>query len=210
MKLIYQICDDIWIHLSSYFDNIKYLLRLRIALNKRSSQFDMERLTFWLKIVEQFYKGQREDYYNFLQNLSHTNIFQANNASAILRELFSNKKCSRTGCFKIFTEISNKNGTCKFHPGRKNSSGFLSCCRERTFQSEGCKKGYHDGFFHNVVFCQRTVETDNVSYNTEHLASPNTISTTSKNSLPKIIDNVLLQTPKTLLSQSNQIKLPKI
>lgn len=202
--LILQLCEDIWIHISSYLDNIKYLLRLKLALNKKCTQFDMGNIPFWLNVTEQFYRGQTEDFSNYLERIAHSSLSPTNNASAMLRDLFSSKKCSRSGCLKVFTEICNNEGVCMFHPGRKKSSGKLSCCRERSFQSEGCKRGFHDGFLHKVVFCQRSVETENVP------SLPLPIKMSSTESLPKIIENVSPQ-KSSINSRSHHLyKLPKI
>ena len=155
MNAYLSICDEVWIIIASYLDNIAYLIRWKIALSKKSSQFSYERKSFWLTLIEQFFHSQILDTNTCLSKIRLSTISDSADTAYLLKELFSKKKCSRSGCLRFFREFKNNHGACKYHPGKKNSSGFLSCCREKSFQTPGCKSGYHDGLFFNMVYCQR-------------------------------------------------------
>ena len=155
MKAYLSICDEVWIIVASYLDNIAYLIRWKIALSKKSSQFSYERKSFWLTLIEQFFHSQLLDTSTCLSKIRLSTISDSTDTAYLLKELFSKKKCSRSGCLRFYREYKNNHGSCKYHPGKKSSSGYLSCCREKSFQAPGCKSGYHDGLFFNMVYCQR-------------------------------------------------------
>lgn len=154
MKL--ALCDDLWIAIFDFVDNIKYIIRLKIALGLKFSQFSFDKRLFWLTIAQRFFGTNIVHWNEYLRRVN----FSAANGSIplLISGLFSPKKCSRSGCFKNFVEASNEFGSCIYHPGKKKSSGYLSCCRQRSFQSMGCTKGYHDSLFHSIVFCTRSSE----------------------------------------------------
>lgn len=155
-----SLCDEVWIQISSYFDDLKSIILWKIALSRKASQFSFERHDFWLTIVEQFYRSRKLDITNFQSKYKSLNLTNAEDMSNYLKSLFSTKKCSRSGCFRTYVEFNNNFGDCKFHPGKKNSAGYLTCCREKSFQAQGCKSSFHDGLFFNVLYCQRVKTCD--------------------------------------------------
>ena len=184
MNAYLSICDEVWIIVASYMDSIVYLLRWKIALSKKSTQFSFERKLFWLTLIEQFFNSQALDINSCLTKIRLSNISDSADTVCLLKELFSKKKCSRSGCLRYYREYTNNNGVCSYHPGKKNSSGYLTCCREKSFQTPGCKRGYHDGLFYNMVYCQRLPDTNSID---KSFVSSDIVLGTKSTSSPKLL-----------------------
>jgi hypothetical protein len=65
--------------------------------------------------------------------------------------LHSQMRCSRSGCFQYFRHADNYLDVCRYHPGKMNNCGKLSCCRATSFSVPGCKSGWHDSSFFEFV-----------------------------------------------------------
>lgn len=75
--------------------------------------------------------------------------------------LFTPRKCSRSGCYRMFFEWQNNTEACTHHTGKLRAMNgnkkqqYLSCCRGNGFDSPGCKTSYHNGMFHMLTFSKR-------------------------------------------------------
>ncbi len=88
-------------------------------------------------------------------------IYSSDNSQAcpidnivFMKELYRERKCGRSGCYKIYRELDNYKESCCYHPGTKRSTK-LSCCKAKNFSFPGCKYGYHNGHFFNVLYSER-------------------------------------------------------
>lgn len=166
MKYFEHFCDEIWIVISSYFDNLKYLINLKFSFGKKYNYILGENKDqFWFKLINNYLTIRGIDTSLVMKKFKNpdSDSLRSTNYN-LIKTLFSNKKCTHSGCFKIYNEWSNNSDSCLFHPGKKNSTGRLSCCREKSFQSIGCKSSFHDGLFYSIVNLERpTLNNDNIS-----------------------------------------------
>jgi len=67
------------------------------------------------------------------------------------------RKCSRSGCSVRYREEHNLVGVCSYHPGKLRAK-VLSCCKEPSFQSPGCKLAFHEGSIFEAIYSSREEE----------------------------------------------------
>ena len=152
-------CDEIWITICSYLDSLKYFIRFKLCLGKKLNYILSEnKHQFWSKLVINYLSIRKVNItqcINSIRGMQAVDLKDINYKS--IAHLFSNKKCSHSGCFRIFNEWSNDSSSCLFHPGKKKTTGRLSCCGEKSFQTIGCKTSYHDGLFYSLVNLERPI-----------------------------------------------------
>ena len=142
-------------HIATYFDGLAYLVRLFVAC-RGFSLFPKSDDEFWGNLLTYYLLEQDNlDSYQRIEKRMRTRKknFQ------LIYELFSTRKCTRSGCFKLYKEVGNDCMSCYYHPGRK-TAGRLTCCREKSFQTPGCKTGHHDGMFFQMVRLRRPLNED--------------------------------------------------
>ena len=151
-QVISKLSNELWLIICSYFDNLKYFVRLWIASNGRKI-LPADHPTFWAALVREFCLERGVSFDDLKDRLCLENLEGASMVAA----LFSNRKCSRSGCYQVFQEWCNAASSCAYHSGRLRSTGSLSCCSRKGFKSAGCKSGYHDGLFYKMVTLRRIV-----------------------------------------------------
>ena len=77
------------------------------------------------------------------------------NQLELMKELFKDRKCGRSGCCSVYREINNNKEACTYHSGTLRAGIKLSCCRAKNFRAPGCKHGFHNGTFFNVLYSAR-------------------------------------------------------
>ena len=156
ITLFHRLSTDLLIYLSSYCDSLRAYIRLLIA-SKLIIDLNQENDIFWMKLLKEFLRYHGKDLEEVLFNYRnlHTSAQDSNKRGYTLcKDLFIDRRCSRSGCFKHYEEWNNHNTACLYHPGRMKNS-YLTCCRARSFQSEGCKKSHHSGIFHFMLHSER-------------------------------------------------------
>ena len=146
-----RLSNDVWAEVFAYCTDLREVVRAWIAfcLVKRGvSALD----PLWMMVLEKRF-------------LSHTTLFLSRTAYptsdaekqglAFYGRLHRRKKCGRSGCYAMFLEIDNTAASCRFHPGKMNAARVLSCCRQKSFKSDGCRTGYHSGDFYEFCFSTR-------------------------------------------------------
>lgn len=148
--------DEFWYLLVCYLDDLKQFLKIWIGfgLHKRFKSTDKE---FWVILIRHYCASRNFDYEQFLKK---NFKFAVEEGFPLVRHLFARKKCSRSGCYKFFTEFENTSSSCSYHSGKLKSNGCVSCCNGKGFQSPGCKLALHDGRFFVMLYMKREVETD--------------------------------------------------
>jgi hypothetical protein len=145
---------DIWYHIATYFKTLKSFVRLWAsypALFRRILWSDAE---FWGGLVQYFLFSRQES----IQLVDVPKLHFGNQMTDglnLVKRLFYNKKCSRSGCNNHFMEWENSKSACRFHPGKLGPTGKLSCCGGKGFRSPGCTTTNHDGTFYSMVHMVR-------------------------------------------------------
>ena len=205
MKNMFSLlCDEIWFEIACCCSTLKEFVRFWISCPSLLRHVSVDNKTFWISLV---------DHFLFTRGLSMkemVNRLGLVDASGIVlvRQLFSVKKCSRSGCYTDFCEFTNGADKCLFHPGRLRATGYLSCCRSKGFKSVGCKAGYHDGMIHNMVHLKRSIHGFNETENETSTLASSTLR------LPSILKNsgetVNYVVDGVISKKSNQVILPQI
>ena len=148
---------DIWLHVFEYCQDLKQCVLAWIAfgLPKTISRHH----EIWHQLLERYFYRQGKDLEDVLGMIA-TPIDSFTGLDLFAR-LYSRKKCSRSGCFKQFKHIDNHSHACHYHSGKMKSSKTLSCCLATSFATEGCKKGWHDASFFEMVYRTRDKPTSN-------------------------------------------------
>jgi hypothetical protein len=156
---MHRLCDELLFVIASYFDNLKYFVRLWIAflLHKRITK---KNSIFWSSLLQFYFRELKIDLKPIVnRNTLYTNVMGFD----LLVFIFSNRKCTNSGCFKYFNEIFNGPKSCSFHPGKLKATGLLTCCNKRGFQTTGCRNCRHNGEFFAMVNLKREHSTPNRS-----------------------------------------------
>lgn len=144
---------EVWFHIAGYADSLKsfakfwwscpYLVRSDMT---RSS-------TFWNSMIRNFCEIRGIDFSELISrsDLRESGIF-------VLRSLHCARRCSRSGCYKLYSEWENGALQCMYHPGKLKATGYLSCCRGKGFSSAGCKAAFHDGSVFSLIHMRRDAE----------------------------------------------------
>ena len=142
---------DLWVLVFEYLENLKEAVRAWIAfcLTKRGlSATD----PLWLVLLEKRFESYTT---LFLTRTAYPTLCEEKQGLRFFARIHHQKKCSRSGCYQTFVEIDNTATSCRFHPGRLNAAGILSCCRQKSFKSEGCRSAYHCGDYFDFVWGAR-------------------------------------------------------
>lgn len=152
-----QLCEEAWIHIAQYFDNLKYFLRVWIVLKlyKTIKKGD----AFWRHLLKEYCNSRGID---SEQVLKRKPILVGNDSFSMIEYLFKPKKCTNSGCFNYFYEWANHSNACRYHSGRMKVNKTLSCCAQKSFQSMGCKSTYHNGNFSTITFLPRARDNNGV------------------------------------------------
>lgn len=174
--------DEIWFFIASYSENlldfVKFWSNTRLFfLIKRENKH------FWENLLLYYMNSRNADVTKVLGQLL---FAPRNDPYQLIIELFKRKKCSRSGCFKYFSEWENTPRSCCFHSGKLKSNSKLSCCGVSSFNLKGCKFSYHNGIFYSMV----SFNLSKVSKSSSTLAMDNTLKlpelqNITKNTLPK-------------------------
>lgn len=148
---ISKVSDALWLEIVQYLDSLKNFVRFWIVSNLFKT-IPKTHHTFWVALVEAFLMSRRLTLEEIRGHLNREELVGFH----LLEYLFSNRKCSRSGCYKIYFEWQNIGCTpCMFHPGKMKPNGILSCCRGKGFKSPGCKAGNHNGFIFSMARLSR-------------------------------------------------------
>lgn len=152
-------CDEIWWHLAGYCINLKDIARVWLSCPKLFRNERLQSAQFWKYLISSF-------------NSTHIPriLKDINNVQCgldILRFLFTEKVCSRSGCYRNFIEWENDSICCKYHSGKLNTTGYLSCCRGKGFSSLGCKQGSHEGRTYSLIHSRREYDLPH-----DHVSTP--------------------------------------
>ena len=143
---------EVWCEIFAYFPDIKDAIKTWIAFGLRNVISKQHEI--WMFLLVDLLKDSTIS--NLLMRSNFPTLPAEKQGLVFLSRINHKKKCSRTGCFQQFTEIQNNSNTCcRYHTGKMTSAGYLSCCREKSFRSKGCKTGHHCGDFYDYVFSER-------------------------------------------------------
>lgn len=135
----------------AYFESLNLFVRVWIACGGRKA-IEVADYEFWHGLVRTFCASRSVS----LDQLTGRTILSADGGGVeLVKSLFYTKKCSRSGCYQMFSEWLNHPTACRFHTGKMKPTGLLSCCRGKGFRSPGCRQDYHDGLFFAVVHLRR-------------------------------------------------------
>ena len=142
---------ELWCEIFYYFRDIKDAIRTWIAFGLRKVISKQHQI--WMFLLVDLLKDSTIS--SFLQRINCPTLPAQKQGLVFLSRIYQQKKCCRSGCFQMFSEIQNTSKLCRFHSGKMTSVGNLSCCREKSFRVVGCKTGYHCGDFYDYVFSLR-------------------------------------------------------
>ena len=143
--------DDIWLHVFEYCQELKHCVLAWIAFGlPRTINRQHE---IWHQLLERYFLRQNKDMESILDMMA--NPIDSFSGLDLYARLHSQKKCSRSGCFRWFRHLDNCSHACHYHTGKMKSNKTLSCCRASSFLSPGCKRGWHDASFFEMVYRPR-------------------------------------------------------
>ena len=144
--------EDCFIVMSGFVDTLADLVRLWIALGCVLPAHHV----MWKEMLREhcIQKLGGQDLEEIILRLG---CRQDSTGLLLIERMYVRRKCSRSGCFRIFREIDNHRTACSHHSGILRK-GRLSCCHETSFRGPGCKDGYHDGALHESLFLRRVQE----------------------------------------------------
>jgi hypothetical protein len=161
-----QFGSDLLIYLSVFCDDLADIVRFWIAfssLRLHVPEYDRA----WKQILR-FWAMQNQHQHNLggLDDIIMRLGCRLDSGGLLLLErVCSPRKCSRSGCFRLYKEKDNSNQACCFHPG-KMMRGSLTCCKQSSFREEGCARTWHDGALYESIYSRRErVEEDEDSEN---------------------------------------------
>ena len=121
---------DVLIYLSTFCDELGDIVRFWIAfsqLNKHIPEYARawrELLRFWAKLRN---LGELDDI------IMRLGCRLSTGGVLLLERVCAERKCSRSGCLKMYRECHNRNDAGLYHPG-KMSRGSLTCCKKKSFR----------------------------------------------------------------------------
>eukprot|EP01039_Chlorochromonas_danica_P006206 gene6206-6844_t len=162
MTLFHRLSPDMLISIAPYCSSLREFVLLlyatKLILLYRHGKDD----AFWEKLLQHYLCAFGRDLQHVLNNYqnirSSSHIMDSHNTVwyHTTQDLFTIRKCSRSGCYQQYEEWMNHNQACSYHPGKLKNNA-LTCCRERSFRSPGCKRTSHSGLFHYFLFSRREV-----------------------------------------------------
>lgn len=166
--LLSKLSNELWIEIASYGIGLNDFIRLWMSCKVLYMMYDKKDNQFWKNLLEFFLtthglssdiikrRIQASSAYLFLKSSIANDIgSDGSEAFNTIRQLCEYRKCSRSGCYKLYQEWSNNDQACSYHPGRAKSGQVLSCCRGKGFDSPGCKLSSHSGIFHIAAYSKR-------------------------------------------------------
>jgi hypothetical protein len=150
-----QFGSDLLIYLSVFCDDLADIVRFWIAfssLRVHVPEYDRA----WKQILK-FWAMQNQNQHNLggLDDIIMRLGCRLDSGGLLLLErVCSPRKCSRSGCFRLYKEKDNSNRACCFHPG-KMTRGSLTCCKKSSFREEGCARTWHDGALYESIYSRR-------------------------------------------------------
>ncbi|RYH05133.1 hypothetical protein EON65_45580 [archaeon] len=154
--LFHQLSIDILVYLSLYCDSTRAFIKL-LEATKLIIELNPDNNVFYMKLAREYLRYHGQDLDAVLasyRNLHSTVLEEGRRGYCLCQDLFIARRCTRSGCLRSFEEWQNHNHACCFHPGRLKAN-FLTCCRARSFQTEGCKRSFHCGIFHFMLHSDR-------------------------------------------------------
>jgi hypothetical protein len=150
---------DCFITLAGFCFSIKDLVRLWIAtgckLPSKGKLWTYALIEFLFANDE---KAQKLENHQQLEDITiRLGCRLDSNGLLLIERMFTTRKCSRSGCFKLFKEIDNHSNACYYHKGALKR-GKLTCCRQNNFKDIGCSINYHNGSLHEAVFQAREAD----------------------------------------------------
>ena len=176
MKNVFDIfCSEIWCHTASFFPSLSSFVFFWFSVPELVRSEHTHNAVFWTSLLKYLCLDRNRNYNEFSKRLgiNDTGIF-------MVRQLFRQKLCSRSGCYCRYTEWCNAPTACSYHPGKLRPNGLLSCCRGKGFRSAGCKTAFHDGVFFNLVHMARRKDESSENNN---MSSGDSSNSNAENSL---------------------------
>lgn len=142
--------DEIWFHIAGYFVSLKSFARFWWSNPHLFRNELTHNSQFWTAIISYFCRIRHKDFSELSGriDLKESGVW-------ILRSLHSERRCSRSGCYQMYTEWENGATQCMYHPGKLRSTGHMSCCRGKGFTAPGCKAAFHDGAVFSLIHMRR-------------------------------------------------------
>jgi len=199
-----RLSNDVWAEVFAYCTDLREVVRAWIAfcLVKRGI---LALDPLWMMVLEKRF-------------LSHTTLFLSRTAYptsdaekqglAFYGRLHRKKKCGRSGCYAMFLEIDNTAASCRFHPGKMNAARVLSCCRQKSFKSDGCRTGYHSGDFYEFCFLARAIDVTAATATTTTAAATADAVSASASTGASITNDTAATTATTVLPAEDVDDLP--
>lgn len=159
---------ETWILIASYLPTLREFMRLWVASQKLQSLLPKSDSMFWRALLECFLQSRSIALDSISLSITGSSKFLSKSRKKekssleefqAIENLFTRRKCSRSGCLKHYEEWMNTATACWYHPGQLKSGMFLSCCRADSFQTPGCKSSFHSGMFHYMLHSFRGIET---------------------------------------------------
>lgn len=197
MKNIYS---EVWIHIAGFLDSLKSFARFWWSIPHLVRSDLTNSSEFWKSMIRHFCETRGKDFSEIIgrADMRERGIY-------ILRALYKTKRCSRSGCYKMYSEWGNDALQCMYHPGKLRANGYLSCCRGKGFTSAGCKAAFHDGSVFSLIHMRRDSgdESDNALF-----SSAGSTCSTLPSLTPSLKDAVV---EKALISYASLVTpLPRI
>jgi hypothetical protein len=180
---------DVWIHIFQYFDRLSTVVRVWVAFGLRR-RIDKHH-PLWTVLLRHYFALHNKDMDKMLGYMSIPTITSI--GLDLYGRLNAHMRCSRSGCFQYFQHIDNYENACRYHPGKLNNVGKLSCCRVTAFSAPGCKLGWHDASFFELVHRPRE---DKGSQKSQ-----------KDSSLPQIVTSASSNKKATTVSSTSELQL---
>jgi hypothetical protein len=132
-----KFCDEIWFCITSFAD-VKGFAQFWLSCPKLFRNEHIRTAAFWNMLLRYICRLQNRNF-----ELITASIGASHSGLETLRNLFCPRKCTRSGCYRSYTEWDNTTANCSYHPGKIRAMGYLSCCRGKGFQSPGCRRERH-------------------------------------------------------------------
>lgn len=147
--------SELVIFLAPYCSSMREFVGL-LCVTKLIVQHGPEDKQFWEQLLNHFLRSHGMDLSAVLASFANLRSAQTASSSAyyLFKDLFAQRRCSRSGCFQTYEEWQNHPTACRYHPGRKKTRN-LTCCGASGFSDRGCKAGTHSGIFHFMLHVQR-------------------------------------------------------
>ena len=144
--------EDVLCEISSWCQSFREAVRLWLALCLRKRGIGVT-CAFWRRFLTPFFGPGERDSFLRVCGIDESQAVTV----GVLERLYKSRKCTRSGCLKLYRELENSSSSCSHHHGRMRSSGggSLSCCKARDFRAPGCTRGYHNGATFELIWAPR-------------------------------------------------------